>query len=201
MLLSVRKWFQSNQTLRNLKEYLEIYFDCEEFSHCDSMEEMFRLLKEEGRYDVFNTTFLDCMAERFKSKHIRLLLVQYQKKLEQFQEKTSLKEFEQAVRDSQQATHGLPIKIRLILAGRWPERTLKDLKGLVYDIFGVSAKTFVDILMRPGSIIVQWSAPLSVLPELLAKAKQATKLLIESDVQELTIGDECIFKVAVYTHY
>ena len=165
------------------------------------MEETFRLLRKEGCYDVFNTTFLDCMAKHFKSANLHLLLDQYKEKLDQFQEKTSIKEFEQAVRGSQQATHTLPIEIRLVLSGRWPERTLKDLKGLVYDIFKVSAKTFVDILMRPGSIIVQWSAPLSVLPELLAKAKQATKLLIESDVQELTIGDECIFKVAVYTHY
>lgn len=193
---ALEDWFGSNQELEYLRSYLERFLDCEEFSHCDSMRSVFCVLKKVGRYDVFNISLLRHMAARFKSDHVHKLLDEYEQRFDEFCSSTTLKEFEQAVAGSQQATRTHHGTITLILAGRWSDRTLKDLKGLVHDIFGVSADTLVDIRMRPGSIVVQWNAPLSVLPELKTMASKATKLLVESDVQELFLGDECIFKVS-----
>ena len=191
----MKETFRSQQQLCRLRDFLEDFLDDEEFCHCDSIERVFRLLKKDACVDVFNIHVLYCVAKSCKSDYVHDLLDQYQKKLDEFLRSTSLKEFEEVVRSRQHTTTTPSGQITLTLAGRWPDRTLKDLKGLVYDIFGVNAKMLVLISMRPGSIVVQWSASLSVLPRLKAKAEEATELLIASDVEELSIGGECIFKV------
>ena len=183
----------ANCDISRIQFFLNDLFDTDEFSSCDTIDKVLRQLRQ-GHVDTFNVYYLQQLISQCQQSDTAIKSVlKYDIKKEKFLEATTVKEFQQAIVSKAET---LPPKGMAEMTIRIPSkckvrnlRTLKDVEELAKRSFPDCENSFINIKVKPGSIIITWYVPESLCEKLERLAHENAAVLREEGVEEVTIVD------------
>ena len=178
--------------LADLQFYLDDLFGVDEFRKCHTTDEVLRKLRRD-RIDTFNIRYLKQLVSRYhQSEAIVKKIKEYEEKKEEFLRATTVKEFQQAVVSKAETVipKGMAaVTIKIPKEYGFP-RTMKDVEELAKKGFKSLHKDFVEIHVKPGSIIITWYMPEALYGEIVQLAQENAAELKKEGVEEVTIVGE-----------
>ena len=142
-----------------------------------------------------STTSRNYIVVRFKTEKLTKCIEDYEAKMEEFLEDTTVLKFQKAV-----VSRAEPIKPdqTIYLTVRVPKafakhRTLKDVEELVLRGFSECQRFLVRIHMKSGSVIISWFFPEALSGRLKHLAHDNAATFKKAGVEELTIHGKVIF--------
>ena len=187
MLTSIRTLFTSRD-LAEMQFFLDDLFETHEFRNCGTIDEILWQLRQ-SHVDTFNIHCLKELARHFQRDEVHRLIDEYNNKMEAFLTGTVVTQFHQAivsrvdpVLPSEMAV--VTIKIPQSLANR---RTLKDMERLAGRAFGEYYRSFVNLHVVPGPIVIIWFFPECFTDKLEQLAQANTTVFLQEGVEEVTI--------------
>ena len=164
-------------------------------NNCHNVDDVLRWLCKDY-IDVFNIYSLEKLAGILHEKKIDELIKVYSAKKEKFLEDSTVLEFQMAVvsrvEHLPKGMNELTIRIPRSLAKR-NLRTLKDIQMLATNGFGDFSKFFVNLKVKPGSIIIMWYFPKALSTKLEQLARENAAVFTRERVEEVTIGGTMVF--------
>ena len=193
MLTGIRR-FYTNCDLAEMQFFLDDLLETEEFGDCATFDEILRQLRH-SHVDAFNIYCLEKLAARFQRGEVDELIDEYNEKKEAFLTETVVTTFHEAIanRVSPVLPEGLAaikIKIPQSLANK---RTLKDMERLAGRAFGEYYKSFVNLHIIPGSIIITWFFPESHTDEMERQAQANGAVFKQEGVEEVAVAGRVVF--------
>ena len=166
MLTGIRR-FYTNCDLPEMQFFLNDLLETEEFSDCATFDEILRQLRR-SHMDTFNIYYLEQLAARFQRDEVDELIDEYNEKKEAFLTETVVTKFHEVIASRVRSVlpegmASISIKIPQSLANK---RNLKDMERLADRAFGDYYKSFVNLHVMPGSIVITWFFPESRTDEL-----------------------------------
>ena len=193
MLTGIRL-FYTNCDLAEIQFFLDDLLGTEKFSNCVTFDEILRQLRR-NHVDTFNIYYLEQLTARFQRKEVDELIDEYNEAKEAFLTETVVTEFHEAITSrvgpvlpEEMAT--ITIKIPQSLAN---ERTLKDMERLAGRAFGDYYKSFVNLHVIPGSIVITWLFPKSLTDEVERQAQANGAVFKQHRVEEVAVAGKVVF--------
>ena len=188
----------ANCNISKMQFFFNDLFDTDEFSNCDTIEKVLRQLRQ-GHVDTFNIYYLQQLISQCKqSDDVNKSFKEYEERIDKFLEDTTVKEFQQAIVSRAET---LPPKGMAEMTIRIPSmckiknlRTMKDVEELAKRSFQGCEKSFINIKVKPGSIVITWYVPESLCKEIERLACENAAVLREEGVEEMSIvGEKRVF--------
>ena len=193
MLSGIRR-FYANCDLAEMQFFLDDVLKTEEFRDCATFDEILRQLRR-SHVDIFNIYCLEQLAARFQRDEVDELIDEYNEKKEAFLTETVVTKFHEAIASRvgpvlPEEMVAITIKIPQSLAN---ERTLKDMERLAGRAFGDYYKSFVNLHVVPGSIVITWFFPESLTDELERQAQANGAVFKQEGVEEVAVAGRVVF--------
>ena len=204
MLVGMRR-LSSQIDLGEVRFFLKVTFDDGEFSGCNTFEDVLDLLCKKY-IDTFNISYLERLATSLKINEMSQLISDYKKKKESFLREVSIAQFHYAVASRvypaiPEKSAEIVIKIPCSLANN---RTLKDMDLLAAKVFDEHHVSLVRIKVQPGSILVSWQFPVSLVDKLEKSVIAKSGCFAGEGVEEVTVAKKVVFtsdeKVIIKDH-
>ena len=178
----------------NMRVFLSVVLDTDEFKSCATMEELLCQLCK-SHVDTFNTEYLEEALGRLKKKKVNRLFEAYKQERDQFMESTTVLEFQQAIAST--AELAIPEgkeSIKITVSKKWAKaRTLKDVQTLAQMGFDDNHTSFCSFNVVPRSILITWFFPKRLKAKLQQIAVTNASVFQQQDVREVTVaGMVCI---------
>ena len=123
------------------------------------------------------------------------LITVYEQAKKQFMQSVSLEQFRVAVDNALPTAPAGYDHLTLILnEDDWSPLTLLALKKLLYKVFGVNQKLFLDFIARKGSIIVQYRFREDLREEIINLATENQEILKQYNVIKIMIGPSIVYQ-------
>ncbi len=177
MVLNVSKTFRDD--VNDLKFFLASLLENREFNGCDSEGKIFILIQ--AYISTFNNSVLKITVKRFNKKPALKPIEEYEKEKVQFLKSTTVREFETAIKERPQPER--PDDQELIELkipdrdGTWRDRTLKDLRALVYEVCGMHGRQMVTFSTAGNVLGVHTYTPRNKVEEVIAHVRTKWELL------------------------
>ena len=173
-----------------LKLFLSGYCDEQSLKDCLSSEEIVEQLKVKLKIHIFNIDTLTACSKYFENDRVSRSIQQYKEHLNDFLSTTSVKELRSTLKaDAKTCLDDAKPRLTLKLDETTSDDTLRNLKKLVYHLFGPTSKALIISDIHTGCICVSWIVPVSLVSTLRAKAQQlSSEYLASRGVLELVIG-------------
>ena len=171
-------------------------FGTDDFDDCNDIKGLMNKLCRNEYIDTFNVYPLEKVAICLKRDDVNTLVKEYEVKKEKFLKETTVADFQRAVVSKvKPALSKGKVEVTIKVQERFAnEKVLKDMEQLAAEAFDDSQKWFVRFHAIPGSVIILWHVPESLLKQLvLSKAA----MLREEGVEEVTIGGKTVFILKV----
>ena len=193
-MLTVIKEFYTNCDFDEMQFFLNDLFETEEFGNCATFDEILRHLRR-SHVDTFNIHCLEQLAARFQKDEVDELIDEYNEKKEAFLTETVVTKFHEAIVSrvvpvKQKEMAAITMKIPQSLAN---ERTLKDMERLAGRAFGDYYRSFVNLRVIAGSVVITWFFPKSLTDELEQQAQANGAVFKQEGVEEVTIAGRVVF--------
>ena len=164
---------------------------CEESSicECSSLSAVIDMLQEKLKIFIFNVDALSASSKHLDNSQVNQLIQQYKQHVNNFLEKTPIKQLWKRSLCRQMADcdyfETITVKLGERKAG---EDTLKALNRLAYKLFGVSSKAMI-LSQNNGCNCITWLIPMSLGPTLRSAASNLSKNeLARHGVLKIMIG-------------
>ena len=192
MIVILKSVRLSDKKFVRLKSFLSEYCDDESFEVCSSPKVIVQQLKNKLKIYIFDISTLTACCKHFGSK-AKQSIEQYEKCVNRFLSNTLVKELTECFWAKVLRLHDVRPqdveRIILKLDVNVSKDSLKNLKKLMYHLFGVTSKAAILHKVRPGCVRVTWCVPTSLVPTLREKAEQLSpEYLASKGVLELVIG-------------
>ena len=193
MLTSIRDLL-AQRDLPKVQLFLDTLLGTDDvFKNYDNIDDVLRCLCKD-RINIFNIYCLEELAGNLRKDELDELIKVYGAKKEEFLRDRTVLEFQMAVVN--RVDHDLPkemtIKIPQCLTKR-NFKTLKDVEMLTTNSFADHSKSFVNLKVKPGSIIVMWYFPKALSTKLEQLARENAAFFTQEGVEEVTIGGTMVF--------
>ena len=184
VILSVKL---SNKNFTDLKSFLSEYCDDESFEDCSSAKVVVEQLKDKLKIYILDITTLTACCKHFGCK-ARESIKQYAKCVSRFLSNTLVKELKECFGVKILRPQDVEL-ITLKLDDTVSNGSLKNLKKIIYHLFGVTSKALILHKVHPGCVCVTWAVSTSLVPTLREKAVHLSpEYLANCGVLELVIG-------------
>ena len=195
MIVILKRVKLSDKKFANLKSFLSEYCDDESFEECSSPKVVVEQLKEKLKIYIFDISTLTACCKYFGGwmSEARRSIEQYKKSVNRFLSNTPVKELTECFwAKVSRPQDVIPQDVELItlkLDVNVSKDSLKNLKKLMFHLFGVTSKAAILHKVRKGCVCVTWVVSTSLVPILKEKAEQLSpEYLASKGVLELVIG-------------
>ena len=195
MLTGIRQSFAKCDHAE-MRFFLDAFLGADEFKNCTTIDEILRQLQL-GLIDTFNTYCLEQFAVQFQNDEARKLIAEYNEKKEAFLNETVVTEFQKAIFSLAPMNPALPQE-KAVITVKIPEslareRTLKDMEKLAGRAFGEYYRSFINLRVIPGSIIIIWFFPKTLKEKLEEAARTKKAVFRQEGVEEVTVAGRVVF--------
>ena len=193
-MLTIIRRFYINCDLSKMQFFLDDLLETEKFSNCATFDEILHQLRR-SHVDTFNIYFLEQLAAHFQRDEVDELIDEYDKKKEAFLTETVVTKFHEAIASRvspvlQEEMAAITIKLPQSLAN---ERTLKDMERLAGRAFGDYYRSFINLHVVAGSVVINWFFPKSHIHELEQQAQAHGAVFKQEGVEEVAVAGRMMF--------
>lgn len=181
--------------------FLNIDLETDEFQTCSTLGQVLLKLKKRHDIDTFSINCLEQLATRYNKDEMNGVIAVYKEKKDEFLDSTLVSEFKNAVSTARDPipTHAeVTIKIPTRLADN---RTLKDMERLAGEAFGDYYKSFVRLVVLPGSVTITWSFPSRLSSKLVQLGTAHAVVFARERVEEVTVAEVDVFPTGIPGKY
>ena len=164
----------------NLRWFFSDFCDEESIKECATIDHIIDLLKKHAKICIFNIDALNASCKHFGNSKVTESLKQYRQQLDHFLSNTSVEEFKGALMKIDDSSKVETITIKLDESRT--EDTLKTLRKLINDFFGIHQKAVFHYRTDEGCVCVTWVVTTMLVPILREKAEQPTNDTIQIHV-------------------
>ena len=176
-------------SLKKLENFLEIRLGLDgELSQVTSIDDLLQQIRP--HFCLFNTVVLKDIVEKFMGKPLKKQLEEYESKLKEFTESTTLS----LLKEVKSCSADMPAKVIFKLTGFWPNITAERFQRFADRVFEDSSSALTHIQVKQGCICVTWYTRKSMIASLTARAQEKVLFMRHVGVMSLRVGDTVILE-------
>ena len=199
MIVRVKHLLNEKCDLSDTILFLYSVMGIDELDDCDNFDKLLKQLQRHA-IDVFNIIVLQNLARTHSLDNTEMTEVveAYYKKKEEFLNKRTVLEFQQAVINKVQPilTSRMAMVTIMISKEMGFCRMLKDIEKLAMKGFEECYKEFIHLHAKAGSIIISWAFPKKLSVRLEQLAHKNASVFQVNKVLEVTVGGKKVFAFA-----
>ena len=190
MFYAVSKEVKLHVSVDTLKRYLyQTFAELEDIlQDADTIDQVMKALRSEC--SLTDCSYFEDIASQFNLKNAAKRISDYHKKLDSFCQHTLADHlYVKSFREDYPKNISTSNRITFRLQWNAQEKTLKDIRNVLYKAFGYLSVRVEIVVIQDGSVVVVCWAPQHLMKELVRLAELKWYKLREMGVVKLTIGD------------